>query len=117
MEYSALLRFMRRKIREVHVPDRGALELELESASTKTLKVQGDTSYQYALCGRKPGISYVNCCSTHQVFTTNAGGFAVGEIFVDYGLEIASGTYGAYLRHREIYATHTKNICDDVDDV
>jgi hypothetical protein len=35
----------------------------------------------------KPDSSYVNRCSTHQVFT-NVGGFAVGEILVDYGLEI-----------------------------
>jgi len=41
------------------------------------------------LCGRKPDSSYVSRCSTHHVFT-NVGGFAVGEILVDYGLEIAS---------------------------
>jgi hypothetical protein len=88
MEYSELWRFTRRRIRDdVHVADGG--EFELESASTKTLDVEGETCH--ALCGHNPDVHYVNCSYTHQVFTS-VSGFAVGEILIDYGLEIASET-------------------------
>jgi hypothetical protein len=86
MENSELWRFTRRRIRDdVHVGDGG--ELELESAWTKTLHVEGETCHE--LCGNNPDIHYVNCSYTHQVFTS-VNGFAVGEILVDYSLEITS---------------------------
>jgi hypothetical protein len=58
---------------------------------------RGNTLRVVRLCGREPDSSYVNRCSTHQVFT-NVGSFAVGEILVDYGLEIASEALSFALR-------------------